>query len=131
MKAVQLLALMAGLVAASAAGAQQHYRIGGYSPPGRPGGGFHGHRGFAIPWIVDDDRVVVVEREVIREVPVAPAAPPPPPAPPRKPWALGASYDSLPSGCMKMLSDGAAFYNCSGEWYRQVAAHSYKAVEGP
>jgi hypothetical protein len=119
------------ILAAAGAGAQS-LPAGGYrSPPPRVhggGGGFHGFPGAFFPI---ESQVVYVEREVIREVPVAPAAPPSPPPPPRKPWALGASYDSLPSGCMKMLSDGAAFYNCSGEWYRQVAAHSYKAVEGP
>ena len=129
MKAVHLLAFAAGLVAASAAGAQQHYRIGGYSPPGRPGGGFHGHRGFAIPWIVDDDRVVVVEREVIREVPVAAPAPEPPPKP-RKPYAIGASYDSLPGGCMKQIEAGGSYFYCSGDWYRQ-AGKLYVAVREP
>ena len=115
------------ILAASSAGAQ--IPPGGFRsppPPAPRGGGFH-----SFPFFPLEREVVYVEREVIREVAVEPAAPPAPPPPPRKPWSLGASYDSLPPGCMKMLSDGISFYNCSGEWYRQVGAHSYKAVAGP
>lgn len=126
MKAV-LSALL--ILAASGAGAQS-LPPGGFRspPPPAPHGGFHGFPGAFFP--IEND-VVYVDREVIREVPVAAPAPPAPPPPPRKPWSLGASYDSLPSGCMKMLSEGVSFYSCSGEWYRQVAAHSYRAVVAP
>ena len=128
MKALRFLAL--SVLAASAANAQSLPPGGFRSPPPRVGGGgIHG--GFGGAFFPIETETVYVEREVIREVPVAAPAPPAPPPPPRKPWSLGASYDSLPSGCMKMLSDGVSFYNCSGEWYRQVAAHSYKAVTGP
>ena len=45
---------------------------------------------------------------------------------------IGASYNSLPpEGCMKLIEAGESFYYCSGEWYRQVAARSYKAVARP
>ena len=100
--------------------------------------GFHGHHhggkgfgGFGGVWIVEREVPVIVEREVVREVPVAP---PPPPPPPRKPWVLGKSYASLPGGCMKWIEEGVSYYGCSGEWYRQVGSGSnvtYKAVGAP
>ena len=81
-------------------------------------------------WVVEREVPVVVEREVIREVAV-PAAPAEAAAPPRKPYAIGASYDSLPGGCMKMIEGGESFYYCSGgEWYRQ-AGRDYVAVKQP
>ena len=73
--------------------------------------------------------VHVIEREVVREVPVA-VEPPQPPPEPRKPYVIGASYASLPAGCMKMIYEGESFYLCSGEWYRQDGSQ-YKAVEAP
>jgi hypothetical protein len=97
--------------------------------------GRHGTDGFFLPYYWDDDDdTVIIEKEVVREVPVA--APPPPPAPPpREPYAVGKSYASLPSGgCMKMIADGASYYLCSGEWYRQVGSGSaakYMAVAQP
>jgi hypothetical protein len=44
---------------------------------------------------------------------------------------LGKSYDALPGGCLKMLSARGAFFDCSGEWYRQVGNAQYKAVGSP
>ena len=32
---------------------------------------------------------------------------------------------------MKLIEEGSSFYYCSGEWYRQVAARSFKAVAKP
>ena len=131
MKAISLLGVAALFAASAAEAQQQRFAIGGYSPPGRPGGGFHGHhRGFAVPWIVDD-RVVVVEREIVREVPAAPPQPLEPPSPPRKPYVIGASYASLPGGCMKQVEAGGSYFYCSGDWYRQVGKGQYKAVREP
>lgn len=60
-----------------------------------------------------------------------PAAPAPAPAePPRKPYAVGETYVSLPGGCMKLIDAGVSYYNCGGEWYRQVGSQ-YKAVSQP
>ena len=84
--------------------------------------------GFGWPWVERDVVHHVYEREVIREVPVEPAPPPPPP---RKAFAIGKSYDSLPGGCMKMIDSGAVYFNCSGDWYREVGRAQYKAVEAP
>jgi hypothetical protein len=89
---------------------------------------------FGFPGVYVIERVHVIEREVVKEVPAAPPPKPPPPPPPRKPYVIGASYDTLPSGCMKMIENGASFYLCSGEWYRQVGSESgttYKAVKAP
>ena len=79
--------------------------------------------------LVEREYVPVVEREVVREVTVAepPAAAPPPP---RKPYVIGRNYSSLPGGCMKIIEDGASYFYCSGEWYRQVGAQ-YLAVAMP
>ena len=121
--------------AASAADAQRGVVIGGWgSPPrhhggGHHGGGPHGKRGFQIPYvIVEREPAVIIEREIVREVPVIVEAPPPPP--PRKPYVIGASYASLPGGCMKLIEAGASYYYCSGEWYRQ-AGNQYRAVAKP
>jgi len=94
-----------------------------HSPPPQPplADGF-----FGFPGVYVVDRVHVIEREVIREVPAAP--PPEPPPPPRKPYKVGAMYESLPGPCMKMIEDGASYYLCSGEWYRQVGSE-YQAVK--
>ena len=107
-------------------------------PPGPPGGmhgghGGFGHHGFFIPYFVEREPTVIVQREVVREVPVA-VEPPPPPPPPREPYVLGKSYASLPGGCMKMIQGSASYYLCSGEWYRQVGSGSgarFKAVAQP
>jgi len=119
------------ILAGSAADAEQRFVNGGWSgPPQRPGGihgGGHGHRGVFVPFFWDDREVVVVEREIIREVPAAPPPPPEPPPPPRKPYVIGSTYASLPAGCMKLIENGASYYFCSGEWYRQMGKQ-YKAV---
>jgi hypothetical protein len=124
--------------AAPNAGAQQRAGTSGLRlpPPAPPPsiGGFNG--GFPV---------FVVEREVpvVVEVPVPAATAPPPLAPAsgppprsgedkRKPYVIGASYASLPGGCMKLIEEGVSFYYCSGDWYRQVGegrSASYKAVQ--
>ena len=139
MKTTHLLALSAALsavliLAASAADAQERRFVnGGWgNPPVPRHGGHHGGRfrgGVFIPYYVDRE-IHVVEREVIREVPVI-VEPAPPPPPPRKPYRIGASYASLPAGCMKLIEDGQSYYYCSGEWYRQVGGAGYKAVARP
>ncbi len=91
------------------------------------GRGFHRGHGFGGFIIVERQVPVIVEREVVvvREVP---AAPPPPPPTPRKPYVVGASYASLPGGCMKMIEGGASYYYCGGgEWYRPVGKQ-YRAI---
>jgi len=95
-------------------------------------GGLHGGQGVFIPYYVEREPVII-EREVVREVPVV-VEPPPPPPPPREPYVIGKSYASLPGGCMKMIEDAASYYLCSGEWYRQVGSGSaarYKAIVQP
>jgi hypothetical protein len=133
MKALHLLGISAVMSAAlcSIAAAQSRGVGGGFRhlPPPQPpiADGF-----FGFPGVYVVERVHVIEREVIKEVPAAP--PPEPPPPPRKPYVIGASYDTLPGGCMKMIENGASFYLCSGEWYRQVGSDSgvsYKAVKAP
>ena len=94
-------------------------------PPPVFGGPFLGWPGVYVV-----ERVHVIEREVVKEVPAVPPPEPPPQPPPRKPYAIGASYDTLPSPCMKMIEDGASYYHCSGEWYRQTGAQ-YVAVKAP
>lgn len=93
------------------------------------------HGDFPSFIIVEREVPVIVEREVLVER----VAPPPPPAPApeaakRKPYAIGASYASLPSrGCMKLIEDGTSYYFCGGaEWYRQIgegSSASYRAVK--
>ena len=129
------------LLAIAAARGEAQQRAGGglqvtpidrYS--GMPIGGMQGPRGmhrFGFGgglFVIERDYVpVVVEREVVREE--APAPPPPPPA--RKPWVLGRLYAALPPhGCMKMIQGGASYFQCSGEWYRQVPG-GYRAVARP
>ena len=94
---------------------------------------FHGDHfrgGFSGFWVEDRDPVVI-EREVVHEVPVAvPAAEPAPP--PREAYVIGKTYASLPGSCMKLIEEGVSFYYCSGEWYRQVGegrAAMYRAVK--
>ncbi len=86
-----------------------------HSPPPQPpiADGFLG-----FPGVYVVERVQVIEREVVKEVPAPP--PPEPSPPPRKPYVIGASYDTLPGGCMKQIEGGASYYWCGGEWYRQV-----------
>jgi hypothetical protein len=98
-----------------------------FSWEGRPG--FHG--GFPGGFFVGDrETVTIIEREIIREVPAEPAVIAPPP-PPRKPYAIGATYASLPDGCMKLIDAGVSYFYCGGEWYREVRAGRdplYRAV---
>ena len=145
-------ATFALLLAASEAGARPDAMGGGYGtlppnygslppnygklpgarPPGHGGhpGRFR-NRGFLNGgvWVVEREVPVYIEREVVvREVP---AEPPPPPPAPREPYVIGKSYASLPGGCMKLIEDGASYYYCSGEWYRQMGdgrSATYKAV---
>ena len=121
------------LLAAAPAGAQ-HAPGGGrpWLPPPPPQGQMNGTFNGGVIF-VEREYVPVVEREVVREVTVAepPAAAPPPP---RKPYVIGRNYSSLPGACMKIIEDGAQYYYCSGEWYRQVgtgSAAQYKAVAQP
>jgi len=125
-------AMCALLVLAAAPAGAQHAPVTSrpWLPPPPPPqgmqGGFNG--GFIL---VEREYVPVVEREVVREVTVAepPAAAPPPP---RKPYVIGRNYSSLPpQACMKIIEDGAQYYYCGGEWYRQVGAAQYKAVARP
>ena len=90
--------------------------------------GFHQHRGFHGGIILYNEREVVHDVVVVHD---QPPEPPPPPPPPRQRWVLGRSYSSLPGGCLKMLMGSGAFFDCSGEWYRQVGALQYKAVSAP
>jgi hypothetical protein len=138
MKAPNLLAVGAAaaamIFAASGAEAQQR-PIGGAmrNPLPANGSGMHDRHRFFLPFFwVEREGPVIIEREVVREVPVV--VEPKPPAPPREPYKIGASYASLPGGCMKLIEDGASYYLCSGEWYRQVGGGSavkYKAVARP
>ena len=135
MKAPHLLAVGAAaaamIFAASGAEAQQRSGGGMRNPLPAHGGNMHGrHRVFLPFFYVERDGPLIIEREVVREVPVV-VEPKPPPPPPREPYAIGKSYSSLPGGCMKMIEDGVSYYLCSGEWYRQVGSGSavkYKAV---
>ena len=137
MKAPHLLALGAAtavlIFAASGAEAQQGSIGGGpRNPFPGNGGGMHGNHVLFVPfYYVERQAPVVIEREIVREVPVV-AEPPPPKPPPREPYVIGKSYASLPpSGCMKLIEDAVSYYMCSGEWYRQVgngSAVTYKAV---
>lgn len=105
------------------------------SPPAHPGhmGGVgHGFRGFFPGFFYAEPEVV---HDVVY-VHDAPAEPPPSagPPPPRKPFVLGRTYSSLPGGCMKMIDRGITYYQCSGEWYRQLGGGRggpYRAVAQP
>lgn len=128
-----LSAAMAALLMCTPSLADGEMRpVGGgprHLPPPPPGGPFVGFPGV---YVIEREIPVIVEREVVREVPVpVPAEPPPPP---RKPYAIGERYASLPGGCMKLIDQGASYYHCSGEWYRQVGSGSsmqYMAVKAP
>jgi hypothetical protein len=93
-------------------------------PPPPPIGSFDTFPGFIV---VEREVVRVVEREVPVAAPPVVVAPPPPP---RKPYVIGASYATLPGGCMKMIEEGVSYYYCSGEWYRQMGKQ-YRAVAKP
>ena len=151
MKVLHLLtvgaAAAAMLLAASGADAQQRPIGGGPRNwiPSNGGGmqgmhgihgrrGFHDRGGFFVPLFWDDrDDPVIIEKTVVKEVPVA-AEPKPPEPPKREPYAIGKSYASLPGGCMKLIEGGGSYYLCSGEWYQEVSsggAVKYKAVAKP
>jgi hypothetical protein len=128
-------AAAAMIFAESGAEAQQRPITGGMrSPPPGHGAGMNGKQRFFLPfYFVQREDTVIIQREVVREVPVV-VEPKPPPPPPREPYVVGKSYASLPSGCMKLIEDGASYYLCSGEWYRQVGsagAVKYEAVAQP
>jgi hypothetical protein len=102
-------------------------------PPPPPIGVFNSHHGFPGVWVVERQVPVIVEKEVVREVAVTPPSFPPHQGEgsKRKPYVIGASYASLPGGCMKLIEQGVSFYYCSGDWYREVRAGRsplYKAV---
>jgi hypothetical protein len=90
--------------------------------------GFHRHHGFHGGIILYNEREVVHDVVAVHD---QPPEPPPPPPPPRQRWVFGRSYGSLPGGCLKMLAAGGTFFDCSGEWYRQVGARQYRAVNAP
>jgi len=121
------------LVLAAAPAGAQHAPVASrpWLPPPPPpqGQGMNGTFNGGVIF-VEREYVPVVEREIIREVTVAepPAAAPPPP---RKPYVIGRNYSSLPGACMKIIEDGASYFYCGGEWYRQVGAAQYKAVPKP
>jgi hypothetical protein len=132
MKALHLLPALLAAVTAAAAGASPNPWPNGVPtapPPRPPGFGMHGHFHGNGGFVILEAPEVYYEREVIREVPVV-VQPPPPPPPPRKPYALGKLYESLPGGCMKLIESGASYFQCSGEWYRQVPG-GYRAVRQP
>jgi hypothetical protein len=118
------------------AGAQQRPVImPHYSPPPSQGG-MHGFHHFSPGFLIDREYVPVYVHDDARDDTSAapPAAVPPPPPAPRKPYVIGRSYSSLPpNGCLKLIEGGSSYYDCSGEWYRQVAGGTapYKAVAQP
>jgi hypothetical protein len=128
MKALHLISLLAAVPASAAAAAPGDMHVPIHVAPPPRHGGMHRFRRGGLFIIEEPD--VVVEREVVLEE-AAPPAPPPPPPPPRKPYVIGRTYSSLPGGCMKLIERGASYYQCSGEWYRQVAPGRYLAVRGP
>jgi hypothetical protein len=92
------------------------------------GHGFHGGFGGGV-WIVEREVPVVVKVETPAPPPSAKSdGPPPRSGEERKPYVIGASYASLPGGCMKMIEEGASYYYCGGgEWYKQTGK-LYRAV---
>ncbi|HLO20335.1 MAG TPA: hypothetical protein VK192_07570 [Sphingomicrobium sp.] len=88
-------------------------------------------RGFNGGVVLFEEPEVIHDVVVVHDQAAEQPAPPPPPPLPRKPYVLGRSYSSLPGGCLKMIVGGASYFQCSGEWYRQVGAAEYEAVEMP
>ncbi|MCL6741713.1 hypothetical protein LZ518_11305 [Sphingomonas sp. RB56-2] len=128
--ALSAIASVALILAAAKADAQGR----SYGPRNNipsQGGGMDGGsiNGLGGVWVVERDVPVVIEREVVKEVPVpVPMTPPEP----RKPYLIGASYDSLPGGCMKLIEEGTSFYYCDGGWYQEVRAGRdplYRAIQ--
>lgn len=104
------------------------------APQANGSGVMTSNQGFAVPFFYPEREVVYV---IEKQAPPPPAAVPLPEQaqggakpPPRKPYVVGASYASLPSGCMKMVEAGGTYFYCGGEWYRQVGG-GYKAVKEP
>jgi hypothetical protein len=128
-----IAAMSALLALAPASGQTPRLTVGGqWSAP--PHSGMHGgfHHGFrASGFLIIPETEVVHDVVVVHDQPIEPPAPPPPPLPPKEPWVFGRTYASLPGGCMKLVERGAAYFLCSGEWYRQVGSRQYKAVAGP
>jgi hypothetical protein len=85
--------------------------------------------------IVETEVIQTVEPETDEKQAVTPPADPAPPPPePRKPYAIGSTYSSIPSGCMKLIEVGASYYHCNGEWYQSVSSGNgaqYLAVRMP
>ena len=118
------------IFAASRADAQGRTQGPRNNIPSQGGGMDRGvGNGLGGVWVVEREVPVVIEREVVKEVAVPVAAEPPPA--PRKPYVIGASYDSLPGGCMKLVEEGTSFFYCDGGWYQEVRAGRdplYRAV---
>ena len=129
-------AAMSALLILAASGADaQRLPTGGFRSAPPPQRGMHGFHGGFFPFFpYDRETVYIVEREVVRDDPPAQKQAAEPPAPPRELYVIGRSYSSLPGGCMKLIDEGVSFYNCSGDWYRQVGAGRgarYRAVAQP
>jgi hypothetical protein len=127
------LGMCALLVLAAAQAGAQHAPVASrpWLPPPPPpqGQGMNGFNGGFI--LVEREYVPVIEREIVREyTPAEPSAAAPPP--PRKPYVIGRNYSALPpQACLKLIEDGAQYYYCSGEWYRQVGGAQFRAVARP
>ena len=125
-------AALAAMLTFTASGAEAQQRpIGGGPRNSIPADGrMHGQNRFVLPFVwVEQQDPVIIEKTVVKEVPVVVKDPPAPPK--REPYAVGKSYDTLPpQGCMKLIEDGASYFLCSGEWYQQVGS-KYKAVAKP
>ncbi|MFL6731522.1 MAG: hypothetical protein ACJ8EP_04190 [Sphingomicrobium sp.] len=140
MKALRLAAVMAAICATLELGPA-------WADGGQPGGGlivsppppaaqpgrfspFNG--GF---FFYERDYVPVVVQEVVRdEKPAQPPVAATPPPPPRKPYVIGRTYSSLPSGCLKLIEEGVSYFQCSGQWYRELKGPGdtmYRAVARP
>ena len=101
-------------------------------PAAQPGrfGGFNG--GF---FFYEREYVPVVVQQVVRdEKPADPPAAAAPAPSPRKPYVIGRTYSSLPGGCLKLIEDGVSYFQCNGQWYREVKGEGdtmYRAVARP
>jgi len=139
-KAVRLAAVMAAICATLELGPA-------WADGGQPGGGlivsppppaaqpgrfspFNG--GF---FFYERDYVPVIVQEVVRdEKPAQPPVAAAPAPPPRKPYVIGRTYSSLPSGCLKLIEEGVSYFQCSGQWYRELKGPGdtmYRAVARP
>jgi hypothetical protein len=138
MNALLLPILIAALVTAFPASAQQQGFVTPRTPPPPPqsvihgtfDGGFHHRFHGGGGFLLVPETEVVHDVVVVHDQPAEPPAPAPPPEP-KEPWVMGRTYASLPGGCMKMVEMAASYFYCGGDWYRQVGARSYKAVGKP